>query len=75
MLIYLAWGDIIIGLSVRGAYENFDLTVVFFVVMCSIGRFMMGRSIEYFSHQKIWPIIRSFINEQAVNEATKNENL
>lgn len=68
-------GGSVAGLALMAAHQNFGFSVLWLVVFGAIGGFLIGLSLSYSSFAKQWPILRPFINEQAVQKADRNENL
>lgn len=69
-------GGIVAGLSFGAATTHFSGTVVpWLVAFGAIGGLGVGLSLCFEAQWKQWPILRRFINEQAVKEAAQNEEL
>jgi hypothetical protein len=69
-------GGIIAGLVFIAAYREFTgSAVLWLVAFGAIAGVLFGLSLCFNSHVKQWPILRSFLNEQAVQEAVRKNDL
>ena len=68
-------GGIILSLTVLASLQNNSSTNTWLIVIGAISGLLIGLSVYFKSSAIQWPIIREFINIQAVHEAAKSEKL
>jgi sulfite exporter TauE/SafE len=68
-------GGFTCGLALFAALRLSDAIASWLVVTSAIGGLFAGLAIYFGNSVRQWPVLRPFINEQAVQEAARNETL
>jgi hypothetical protein len=68
-------GGFIIGLSFFSAWHTNDSANIWFVSLGTLGGLLFGLSVFFATSVQQWPVIRKFIDEKAIHEAARNEEL
>ena len=66
-------GGFFLGLTVVVTLQSCNSIIIWFIVISSISGLSIGLSTYFNSCAKQWPIIKEFIDIQAIREAAKNE--
>lgn len=68
-------GGLIFGLALFSSLKVGETSGIWFVVLGSLGGLLIGLAIYFGSSVQQWPVLREFINAQAVQEAARRDEL
>ena len=68
-------GGVLVGIAFFTAFRDSGSSVRWLVAVGAVGGLLLGLSIYFSSSVKQWPVLRRFLNAQAVQEAARNHEL
>jgi hypothetical protein len=68
-------GGLACGVALFAALRRGDSVASWLVVMSGVGGVFAGLAVYFNSSVRQWPVLRQFINEQAIQEAARDEKL
>jgi len=68
-------GGILVGIALFASFQGGRPSVVWLVAAGTLGGLLIGLSIYFNSSVKQWPVLKRFINVQAVQEAVRQDEL
>jgi hypothetical protein len=66
-------GSVLVAVALLYAFDRHGFSGVLFVVMGAVGGVLMGLSIYFSSAVRQWPVVRRFLDVQAVKEAAARD--
>ena len=66
-------GSVLVVVALLFAFDRHGFSAILFVALGAVGGILMGLSIYFSSAVKQWPVVRRFLDVQAVKEAAARD--